>query len=398
MDYTFLLVIAVILLFTKAMRILSRNIDMPQVVGSLLAGLILGPSILGVIPESDYIAQISEIGCIMLMFIAGLETDLTEIKKDGLASVVIAAIGVIIPLIMGSGLYYLWFGTADPKDILKGIFIGIVLTATSVSITVEALKEMGKLKGKIGTTILGAAVIDDILGIINLSLITNANSHGADFDYFYMKITAFFIFLVILAFVIKKERDILEHYNNTRTASVTSLCFCFILAYISEVYFGITDITGAYFAGVLLCNLRIKDYVSQRTNITAYMIFAPIFFASIGIDTNLRSLTPSLFIFALLLLAVAVVSKLLGCGFGAKLMKYSNTESLTIGFGMISRGEVSLIIAQKGEEMGLIDVTLFPAIIFVVIVTTLITPILLKTVITKTDKEKDSGENYNYNI
>ncbi|MCD8215409.1 MAG: cation:proton antiporter [Clostridiales bacterium] len=398
MDYTFLLVIAVILLFTKAMRILSRNIDMPQVVGSLLAGLILGPSILGVIPESDYIAQISEIGCIMLMFIAGLETDLTEIKKDGLASVVIAAIGVIIPLIMGSGLYYLWFGTADPQDILKGIFIGIVLTATSVSITVEALKEMGKLKGKIGTTILGAAVIDDILGIINLSLITNANSHGADFDYFYMKITAFFIFLVILAFVIKKERDILEHYNNTRTASVTSLCFCFILAYISEVYFGITDITGAYFAGVLLCNLRIKDYVSQRTNITAYMIFAPIFFASIGIDTNLRSLTPSLFIFALLLLAVAVVSKLLGCGFGAKLMKYSNTESLTIGFGMISRGEVSLIIAQKGEEMGLIDVTLFPAIIFVVIVTTLITPILLKTVITKTGKEKDSGENYNYNI
>ncbi|MCD8158907.1 MAG: cation:proton antiporter [Clostridiales bacterium] len=398
MDYTFLLVIAVILLFTKAMGLLSKNADMPQVVGSLAAGLVLGPSVLGLIPESDYITQFSEIGCILLMFIAGLETDLTELKKDGPASLVIASIGVIVPLIFGSALYYLWFGITDTTSILKGVFTGVVLTDTSVSITVETLREMGKLKGKIGTTILGATVIDDILGIVNLSVLTNINRHGTDFDYFFMKITAYFIFLIILARIIKKESKILESYDNTRTASVTSLCFCLILAYISEIYFGLTDITGAYFAGVLLCNLRIKDYVSHRTNITTNMFFAPIFFASLGIDTNLRLLTPSMFIFAFLLLIAAVISKFIGCSLGAKIMKYKNSEAVAIGVGMISRGEIALIVAQKGAEMGLIELTLFPAIIFVVIVTTIITPILLKTVLTRMDKEETGETNYNYTI
>ncbi|MCD8090909.1 MAG: cation:proton antiporter [Clostridiales bacterium] len=387
MDYTFLLVIAVILLFTKSLGILSQKVHMPQVVGSLAAGLILGPSVLGIIPRSEYVAQFSEIGVILLMFLAGLETDISELKRNGAASLVIAAVGVAVPLAMGAALYWFWFGLSDPQAVLRGIFTGVVLTATSVSITVETLREMGKLSGKAGMTILGAAIIDDILGIIVLTLVSSLGEANADVKGVFLKIGAYFVFLAVLALMIKKGSSLLDSYNYTHRISIGSLCFCLILSYVTEAQFGIADITGAYFAGILLCNLRIRDYVSDKANITSYMFFSPIFFASLGIDTNLRLLTPSLFVFALLLLAVAVASKLLGCGLGAKLMGYTNRDALTIGAGMISRGEVALIVAQKGEDLGLIDNSLFPAIIFVVIITTIIAPIFLKAVIPSKEKE-----------
>lgn len=203
MSYTFLLVLAVILLSTKILGLASGKVNMPQVVGALLAGLILGPSILNIVSVDNTISVISELGVIMLMFSAGLETDLAELKKTGLASFVIALAGVVLPLVCGTGLYLFWFrGEGDPQAVLKAIFVGVILTATSVSITVETLKEMGKLKGRVGTAILGAAVIDDILGIIALTVVSSFTNPDIQIHTVLIKIVLFFVFIAVVGFFV----------------------------------------------------------------------------------------------------------------------------------------------------------------------------------------------------
>lgn len=385
LSYTFLLVLAVILLSTKILGLASGKVNMPQVVGALLAGLILGPSILNIVSVDNTISVISELGVIMLMFSAGLETDLTELKKTGLASFVIALSGVVLPLVCGAGLYLFWFrGEGDPQAVLKAIFVGVILTATSVSITVETLKEMGKLKGRVGTAILGAAVIDDILGIIALTVVSSFTNPDIQIHTVLIKIVLFFVFIAVVGFFVYKY---FSHLNNAfnekmhRRVAIYGLAFCLLLSFASEQFFGVADITGAYFAGLLLCNLpSVRAYVSRKIEICAYMLFSPVFFASVGLKTDLRGLSLSLLVFAILLLLIAILSKIIGCGLSAKLFHFSNHEALSVGIGMVSRGEVALIVAQKGAAFGLVPDSLFGPVILVVIVTTLITPILLKLV------------------
>ena len=312
---------------------------------------------------------------------AGLDTDLEELKKTGLASFVIALIGVVVPLIVGTGLYLVFFpDMGEPLHMLKALFIGVVLTATSVSITVETLREMGRLKGKVGTAILGAAIIDDIMGIIVLTLVSAMTDPTVQPIAVLGRIVAFFILVVIVGFVMYRLfRAITNEWSNHRRIAIYALSFCLILSFVAEHYFGIADITGAYFAGLILCNLlEAREYINKKVNILAYMFFSPVFFASMGIKTELDGMTGSLLIFSFALLAVAIITKIVGCGLGAKLMGFNWSDSLSIGLGMVSRGEVALIVAQKGAQVGLIDSLLFPPIVFVVIVTTLITPILLK--------------------
>lgn len=384
-SYNFLLILAIILLSTKVLGLATGKVKMPQVVGALLAGLILGPSVLNLVVEDDFIFVISEIGVIMLMFSAGLETDLQELKKTGLASFIIAVAGVIVPLLGGFALYMLFFdGTGDPQHVLKAVFVGVILTATSVSITVETLKELGKLKGKVGTAILGGAIIDDILGIIVLTVVSSFTSPDAQISAVLIKILLFFVFVAIIGFVMYKY---FKHLGNAfrehmhRRVGIYALAACFLMSFCAEHFFGVADITGAYFAGLLLCNLsNVRDYVIRKIDICSYMLFAPVFFASVGIKTDLAGLTPSLLLFALLLLIVAIVSKIIGCGLGAKICKFSNHDALRVGIGMVSRGEVALIVAQKGAAVGLVSDTLFAPVILVVIVTTLITPVMLKMV------------------
>jgi len=383
-SYDFLWIIATILIFTKVLGIFSDKIHMPQVVGALVAGIILGPSVLGVISETgsppDFLSVMSKTGVILLMFMAGVETDLGELKKTGVASFIIALIGVIVPLLGGYITYIGFIGTGggDINEILKAVFVGVILTATSVSITVETLREMGKLKGKVGTAILGAAIIDDVIGIIILTIITSFKDTSVHIGDIVLKIALYFLMIVVIAFIVNIFAGIINKNDHHRRTSIGSLAFCLLLAYVSEVYFGIADITGAYFAGLIICNLKIKDYVANRMGIVSYMVFSPIFFASIGFDTNLHKLSSSIILFAVALMIVAIITKIIGCGLGAKLCKFSNKDSLSIGIGMVSRGEVALIVAQKGVEMGLLSSELFPAVILVVIVTTLLTPILLK--------------------
>lgn len=381
MDYSFLLIVAIILLSTKIFGLVSEKVHMPQVVGALLAGVILGPSVLGVLTETDFVAKTAEMGVILLMFLAGLDTDLEEVKKTGLASVIIAIIEIIVSLGGGALVYYFFYkdnASIDPMFILKCVFMGVIVTSTSVTIAIEALREMGKLKGKMGTTILGAAIIDDIIGIIILTVTTSVtNSNVKPIDVF-LKIIGFFIFIGILYFVIHKLKPVIERQNGKRRSSIYTLSFCFILAYVSDKVFGIADLTGAYFAGIILCNIGIKNYIEKKVTVLSYLIFSPIFFASVGIKTNLHGLTKTILIFALVLLIVSILSKIIGCFIGAKMCKFNSCTALAIGTGMVARGEVSLIVAQKGADAGLLDMSLFPAVVMVVIFTTLLTPILLK--------------------
>lgn len=393
-SYSFLLFLAIIMISTKILGLFTRKIHMPAVVGALVAGVILGPSCLNLITLTGdtgvFLEQMAELGVILLMFNAGLETDLSELKKNGVASFVTALIGVIVPLIGGFLGYAFFFHTdfGDYDEVLKAVFVGVVLTATSVSITVETLREMGKLKGKVGTTILGAAVIDDIIGIIVLTIVTSLKDTSVSPITVVLKIVLYFVFIAVLIFVLTKLKVFVEEQDEKRRTAIICVALCFILSYISEEYFGIADITGAYFAGLMLCTMKVGPYVARRCEIPSYLIFSPVFFASVGLKVTLGGMDASIWIFAIILLVIAILSKVVGCGLGAKICGCTGKEAFQVGIGMISRGEVALIVAQKGYASGMLDDVLFAPIVLVVIVTTLITPILLKLVMKDNDSEK----------
>lgn len=386
-KYLYLFSLAVILLSTKFLGLISRRVQLPAVVGALISGIILGPSFLDFIEYTDFIQKASEIGVILLMFMAGLDTDLDELKKSGLASFLVAVLGVVLPLLGG----FLCFKYMFPKEyannslgFLKAVFVGVTLTATSVSITVETLREMGKLKGKMGTTIMGAAIIDDIVGIIVLTTITSMQDTSVNPTIVLVKIVMFFIFVVLTgAVVFFLKNSFIGSVKRRRRISIYALAFCLFMSFIAEEGFGVADITGAYFAGLMFCAFSVREYIGKKFNVLNYLFFAPVFFASIGMQTNMKSLTGDIIWFTVVLTIVAILTKVVGCGLGAKICKFNNKEALGIGIGMISRGEVALIVAQKGADCGLLSETLFPAIVVVVIITTLITPILLKVLLTE---------------
>lgn len=386
MSYHFLLDIALILISTKLLGLLTRKLHMPQVVGALLAGVLLGPAVFDIIKESSFIKQVAELGVIVLMFTAGLETDIKELKKAGKASFVIALLGVVVPLIGGYfvALLFPMDGQSDASAsvFLQNVFIGIVLTATSVSITVETLKELGRLNTRAGNAILGAALIDDILGIVALTMISSFADKSVSVFWVLLKILLFFVFIGIVAFLGSKLFKLWfnKHDKDLRRFVIVAFSFCLLLSYAAEHFFGVADITGAYFAGLIICNTQRTNYLANRFNTLSYMLLSPIFFASIGISMKLPPMNATIVMFSLTLLIVAVLTKVLGCGLGAKMCGFSKDESAQIGVGMVSRGEVALIVASKGSALGLMSSLYFGPMIIVVIITTIITPILLKVV------------------
>lgn len=396
MNYEFLLWIALILISTKVLGLLCKAVHLPEVVGALLAGVILGPSALGLMSmEGDtgtLLTYVAEMGVIFLMFYAGLDTDLKELKANIGASFVTALIGVIVPLIGGMIGYALYFGEdlSNYDQMLQSLFVGVVLTATSVSITVETLREMGRLSGKVGMTILGAAIIDDILGMVVLAVVSSMKDTSVKPTTVLIKIVLYFVLILILFMVTSRLEFAIEKNDHKRRVAIFAIAFCFILAYVSEIGFGIADITGAYFAGVMLCQSKIRDYVDVKIHDVSTVFFSCIFFASVGLKVTLGGMTLKVWMFAVILTLIAIISKMVGCGLGAKICKFTWKESLQTGVGMISRGEVALIVAEKGRQVGLISEDLFAPIILVVIVTTLITPILLKVVF-KGDEPAESA-------
>lgn len=380
LSYKFLFDLAVILMSTKLFGLITKKVQMPQVVGALLAGVILGPAVLNVLSETEFIKQLAELGVIVLMFTAGLETDVNQLKKTGKSSFIIAMFGVLIPLIGGFLIANIFNKGNDINAILQNVFLGIILTATSVSITVETLKEMGKLSTKAGNAILGAAIIDDILGIIALTITTSLADPSINVLLVLTKIIIFFIFSAICGYLFKwtfVKMD--ERYKrNLRRFVIVAFVFCLLLSFIAEEFFGVADITGAFISGLVISDSNRVKYLKSRFETLSYILLSPIFFASIGIRVKLTAMTSEILIFTVLLLVIAILSKILGCGLGAKLCKYSNTEAYQIGVGMVSRGEVALIVANKGIAMGLMVPEFLGPIVIVVVITTIITPILLK--------------------
>lgn len=383
-SYSFLLALALILVFTKIFGLVTAKVHLPQVVGALLAGILLGPSGAGILEESDFLLKTAEIGVIMLMFIAGIDTDIAELKRTGPAACLIAVLGVFVPIIGCGGVYYLFFGSGfDFQNMLKAAFVGVVFAATSVSITVETLNEMGKLKTRTGATLLSAAIIDDIIGIVVLSIISAMGDSSVKPAAVTLKILAFFVFTLLVGFVVYQLfKKISVNHAKSRRVTVWALAFCFFMSYAAERFFGVADITGAYFAGVILCNVtNSRQYVAKKVTAASYLVFSPVFFAGIGLKTDLSGINKSILLFALCLAVMAVITKIIGCGLGAKICKMPNREALGVGVGMVARGEVALMVAQKGIDSGNIDPAVFPAIVLCVVIAALITPVLLKLVL-----------------
>ena len=379
-SYKYLLDIALILISTKILGLLTRRIQLPQVVGALIAGLLLGPACFGVLQETDFIKNIAEIGVIVLMFAAGLETDVQELKKTGLASFIIALLGVIVPLIGGYFVATIYNPVTDQQTMLQNIFVGVVLTATSVSITVETLKELGKLSTKTGNAILGAALIDDVLGIIALTVISSFAGSDVSLWVILLKILGFFIFCGVVAFLFIKFVNpwINKYKKDLRRFVILAFAFCLLMSFSAEYFFGVSDITGAFVAGLILSNNKKTSYMLNRFDTVSYVLLSPVFFASVGLKVTFSNMSATVVVLTVLLLVVAILSKMIGCGLGAKICKYTNLQSVKIGIGMISRDEVALIVATKGMSMGLMKDEFFAPLVLVVVATTIVTPILLK--------------------
>lgn len=381
--------LAIIIVFAKLFGLLARKLKAPQVVGEIIAGLLIGPSIFGFVQQTEFLTQMAEIGVILLMFSAGLETNLKELLKTGPIAFLIACAGVFIPLIGGTLLYMGFYGTAPwgSEKFYMAVFIGVIMTATSVSITVQSLKELGKLKGKVGTTILSAAIIDDVIGIIVLTFVVGVKNPDSNPGKVVLSTLLFFAFVLVIGFFLYKIfKKIDEKYPHTRRIPILGLTLCFLFAYIAEKYFGIADITGAYVAGIILCSLRDSDYIANKMDTNSYMLFDPIFFASIGLKTNIDNIDTGILIFSVGFVIVALVCKIIGCGLMAKICRFSFSDSLKIGVGMMTRGEVALIVAQKGLSVGLLTSVYFTSVILLIIVSSILTPIILKILYAK-DRE-----------
>lgn len=389
-SYHYLLDIALILLGTKAFGLFTRKLRMPAVVGALIAGILLGPAILNWVQPSDLISSLSEIGVIVLMFGAGLETSITDLRKAGLKALVIAVLGVLVPLVLG----YLVasFYNVGPQAWIGNLFLGVILTATSVGITVETLKEMGAMKTTSGNAILAAAVIDDVLGIVALTIVSGLADSSVDVGMVLLKIVLFFVFAVIIGIVLHKvfawwfdhdSRGGLQRY------SIISFAFALIMAYVSEEFFGVADITGSFVAGLIISGTSQCAYVTKRIGTLSYLLISPVFFASIGLKLEPLNFSGEVLILILLLCIVALVSKIVGCGLGALLLHYSKSQSMRIGCGMVSRGEVALIVANRGMALGIFPSFFVTPVLLCVVFTTVITPILLKVVYKKIPNDPD---------
>lgn len=373
--------LAVIILCAELGGLLAGKLKVPRVAGQIVAGLLIGPSIFGLVAKNTVLDIMAEVGVVLLMFAAGLETDLGALKKTGLKSFFIACAGVGVPLLGGfllSGCFY-GFAAAGSQRFVQNLFIGVILTATSVSITVQALREMGRLQGEVGTTILNAAIIDDVIGIVVLTLVIGMKNPDTNSVKVILSTAAFFVLAVLGGIVIYKIFKMLDaKYEHHRRIPIMGLCLCFAMAFIAEEFFGIADITGAYTAGIILCSLKDSEYIARRTDISSYMIFGPVFFASIGLKTDIAGIDSKILAFTAGFVIVGLLTKIVGCGLMAKLLKFKWKDCAKIGVGMMTRGEVALIVAQRGLSEALISSRYFTAVIVLIIVSSVITPVLLK--------------------
>lgn len=399
--FEILLPLALILCLGKLMGLGAHRLGMPAVIGMLVAGILIG--LLKYIPWAPMqealfsedvafvLRVVAKLGVVLIMFSAGLGTNLKDLKQTGVASIAITVMGVIVPMLFGWLAASIFFGF---ENVLSNLFYGAILTATSVSVTVAVLKELGKLESKVGTSIVAAAVIDDIVGIVILSVLTGFSS-GAEsevttgWSWFnpnagmvVIKIILFFVIFIAMGVGLRKVFDIMEHKTpHDRRIPILSLAACFVYAFCAEKLFGVADITGAYVAGILLGGtLSETPYVERKVDEMGYLFFSPVFFANIGIANieYFSQITMSFLAFGCVYVASGLLGKLIGCGVGAKMCKFSMHESFRVGLGMMVRAEVVLICTEKGVASGLVEPAVFPFVILIILISSILTPILLK--------------------
>ena len=379
--YTVFKSVWIIIVAAKLFGIAARKLKAPQVVGEIIAGVVIGPSVLGLVDQSDFLAQMAEIGVVLLMFSAGLQTNLKDLLRTGLKAFAIACSGVFIPLVGGTLLYMAIYGFSPlgAPEFYRAVFIGVIMTATSVSITVQTLKELGKLSTEVGTTVLSAAIIDDVIGIIVLTFVVGLNGGDVKPVTVLLKTGLFFLFALGFGFVCYFGfRWCDKRWPHTRRIPIAGLALCFGMAFVAERFFGIADITGAYVAGIILCSIHDSDYIAEKMDISSYMLFGPVFFASIGLKTTLDKISGEIVLFAVGFVLVALLCKIIGCSLMAKACRFKWNDSLKIGIGMMTRGEVALIVAQKGLSCGIISSAYFTPVILLILISSVITPIILK--------------------
>jgi Kef-type K+ transport system membrane component KefB len=380
-TYSILLELSILIITAKFFGVLAKKIGAPQVVGEIVAGLLIGPTCFNLVKADQFVSYMSEIGVILLMFTAGIGTNLKSLMKSGLKATIIATIGVLVPLVLGTimALCFWGFDGWGTKKFYQAMFIGTILTATSVSITVATLQELGKIKTDVGQAIVSAAIIDDVIGIIVLTIVLGVSTGTGGYLEVCLKTIGFFAFALVAGYVtyrIFKWYD--KRHPHTHRISIYGTGVAFLFAYLAEHFFGIADITGAYVAGVVLCNLSDADYIEQKVEVNSYMIFGPVFFASIGLKTTIKGMDWNLVWFSLAFVLVGLIGKVVGCGGISRALGFNKKESLQIGVGMMTRGEVALIVAQKGLAVGMIESKYFTSVILLIITSSMLVPILLK--------------------
>lgn len=380
MNIKYLLDIGLIILFVRLFNIITSKIKFPKVVGSLLAGVFLGPAILNIVQNTKEIELLANISIILIMFLAGMQTKLKTFVAGTKKFAIIAFLGILFPL--GFGIITSRIYTSNSA---QNLFFGLVLTVSSVSITIESLVELKKLKTNIGMAILGAGVVDDILGIIILTLIQNKNNLSAStLIALILDFSIFIIIAVVLGFIMnkifkkisKKEHDYIPNY---------AIAYAFILAFLAE-YFSISGVIGAYIAGIVMGTTGNITYTRNHVEDLVYLFFNPIFFASIGLKLASLSFSPKVWIFIIIFSIISILDKLIGCGIGATIAGYSKKESFQIGIGMGARGEVSLIIANTCLDIGIINEEIFSITVITIIIATLLSPLILSTTFEKNKK------------
>jgi Kef-type K+ transport system membrane component KefB len=376
MSTTVLLaLLACLLIAAKFAGWVCHRLHIPAVLGQLLVGVIVGPSLLGWVQINGTLDSFANLGVIILMFIAGMETDMQQMRKVGGAAFVSALLGVICPFVVGTV-----FALALHYSLPVSLFLGTLLTATSVSISAETLKDLKQLTSKEGTTILGAAVIDDVLGLIVLSIIL-AFTLGQNPTWAILKMVLYFPLAYVLGYF---GFPLLSRWLPKVLAleARIGLIFALVLLYAwSAAELGsVAAITGAYMAGILVSRTEMREWVHDGLSKMGYSFFVPLFFVYAGIEANFRVMlqVPPLLLVGFVV--IAVVTKVIGCGGGALSCRFRPLEALKVGVGMISRGEVALITATIGLQARLIDPSLFSIVILIALITTLVTPLLLKLV------------------
>lgn len=377
-------ILCLILLFALIGGQIANRCGLPAVIGELLAGIVIGPAMLNWVQPSGLIKSFSDIGVVLLMFLAGLESDLAILKKLWKPSFLVAAFGMIVPIVIA----YLT-GIAFKFSQTESLFLGITFAATSVSISVAVLQEMKKLETKEGMTILGAAVVDDLLSVILLSVVssvtgTHTDSANANLGLGLTLLLQLVYLVVLLAASIWLFPRILKLSERLLLPAAKPLVTIIIvlLAAFGAEKVGLSNVIGAFFVGLAFSRLPDKQKLQKSFTDIGCSLFIPIFFASIGLEMSITGIFKDGLLFIVLFVG-SVISKLVGASVGAKMAGFSSSSAYQVGTGMISRGEMALVVAQIGLSNHLLAPAAYSTVVGVIVLTTLIAPIMLKGALMK---------------